>query len=212
MNYKDGAFTPQWPKGVFDMHPRCKPTHIVVDYVSDKCDAIDAIRYCMGGQVKQADKAYLDELIEQANKGRRALVELFRLVPDDIQVSCRDEEQYGRKAGSWGPLKSYKDISYRIRPCDFPLEKIGSWEIGVSDDKSHLTIGCMSFNLSQLQHALFKLCVQEEPFMDVNVGDPERPQYRIFASRRGIRVGENSLKWGEAEKLYGAIKEWNRRK
>lgn len=222
MNYKNGQWSNPFPKGPFDkdgyeMHPRCKPVHVGVDFAGDACDAIS---YMMGGRLEKKDLLATPELTKEqrivflvkvANQGRRALAELFELVPNDMQVSCEDEEQYGRKAGSWGPLKSYKKITYRVRPQEFTLQRIGGWDIGMSDDKQFLTIGCMSFNIKQLQHALFELTVSCKPHWQVNVGFPDRAECRISASRRGISIGENSLKWSQAEELYSALKEWSRR-
>ena len=140
----------------------------------------------------------LQDLIAVANEGRLALEKLFAEAPERLEIESKDgQDSYGRTG--WQPLKSIKNLHYRLKV----KPKMESWKTtngwSVSEGNGVIVIGCKSFDIADLKQAL-------KAIIDDNVGRYALPSGSEFhASFRGIKHDGHILSWADATKLLNAL-------
>ena len=153
-----------------------------LQYYADRFQLWEAIEYPI------SDDVYVNRMVREANQGRKALEELFRLIPDQMEINDKDGDKYN--AGDiWRALKSIKRLEYRVKPKSkrFPITNIGQWSIQstAACNKIHeddVQIGCQIFRTR-----LLKSCLQDmsNNYHETNYHLNET-YYYFKASRAGI--------------------------
>jgi hypothetical protein len=187
---------------------------------SPEADATDALRYAMGPTTPTVDEEIekkISQLIAVANAGRHALERLFELIPDRMEIMCKDNEQYGRKAGTWGTLKSVKKILYRARPMKDIDLPVGAF-VAKLVDPSNIKIGCKIFNLNDLHNSLNHLMNDTS---SSSFGDQHGNTHEFHATRNGVvyffmdvdrrtEQAPSKVTWADVEALLKAIEEYRK--
>lgn len=137
----------------------------------------------------------LQDLIKTANKGRRALEKLFKFAPERMEIESNVE---GWLSKSWRPLKSIKNIDYRLRPKAImePWKTSNGWEVTVLpwDNYAKIKIGCKSFNIRALRNSLLPIIKNSQPSENGH-------GLQLFATKNGVLHDGFVLAWPDAERL-----------
>ena len=136
---------------------------------------------------QQPKDKLIQELIDRANEGRKALEGLFEIMPDQVQIKSEQDENI------WKPLKSLKKLEYRIKE-NKPVETYKTsegWLVEYRPDRQEIRVGCKIFIAAYLRNHLRDLIKNNLDRSGV-----------LIATKAGIKCGPNMLSWEESEKLY----------
>jgi hypothetical protein len=153
----------------------------------------------VGELMDRADSVYINKLVRQANDGRRALEELFKICRNDIEFSAEGQR--------WKQYKLImKNMSYRIKPKEIMKPWIASesgWTIESLSSQT-VSIGCLMFNKSMLLKGLIELL--EKNLNETTRATDSSDEYYLQATKKGVQFKEHVLAWSDAERLLKELK------
>lgn len=153
--------------------------------------------YTSYDQLESIGECNLEELVRKANEGYRAVHQIFKRYPDEVDFSS-----YNYPQDKWDTTVNWD--SSRLKPSEFrvkpkpifePFTVGQNWKVEL--DGQNVKVGCKNYNAKKLKEGL----------VDLNNGHSRsHNSLDLFATKKGVREGEYLISWEDADKLLEALK------
>lgn len=144
---------------------------------------------------EEKPESILDGLIQKANAGRHAVDDILKQFPGRLQRKFKTKD--------WHDMNSSSGVQYRATAplkIEVSQKRAGGVPItqqhSVSLTRSTITIGCQSYERSVMMNGLHSLLLY-----GVEAHPAGNKDDSMKAFRGGVRIGQYSISWDEADKL-----------